>query len=144
MTVSRSSSGSVSCEGNVGIILAPLLCAAASAGSLKSEYRTIEDKLEHASLAWRPGPHRPGLRVCPVPLPGNATSAWTLIASVHGNREMPAFYDMWLVVHDAHLPAKGTAHRAVIEREGEKPADAAALNPQLALYWLCSGTWHGK
>ena len=55
------------------------------------------------------------------------------VTSVHGNREMPSYYDCWLVAHDAHLPAKGTAHRVVAEREGEKLQDAPAINVPLTL-----------
>ena len=50
------------------------------------------------------------------------------LSSVHGNRELPASYDAWLVVEDTFLPAKGTAHRPVPEKDADKPVAPAVTN----------------
>ena len=64
-----------------------------SGASLKKDDRLTEDKLNAFNLEC-----------------GLVHIAMHL-SSVHGSRELPAYYDAWLVVEDSYLPIKGTTHR---------------------------------
>ena len=45
------------------------------------------------------------------------------LSSLHRNSDRPAFYSGWICVSDCCLPLKGTAHRAVKDKDALKPAE---------------------
>ena len=56
--------------------------------------RKVEDKLEKLSLALR------------------EYNVHVDLSEVHGNRDMPGFFRLWLAINDSTLPLKGNGHRA--------------------------------
>ncbi|CAJ1440263.1 unnamed protein product [Effrenium voratum] len=81
--------------GGIAVILPPLLSGSTSGGSLRQDWRRIEDKMAAKKVELR---------------------QFTLnldLSELHRNRELPAAYLCFLGVQDHALPMKGTAHRAV-------------------------------
>ncbi|CAJ1431217.1 unnamed protein product [Effrenium voratum] len=81
--------------GGIAVILPPLLSGSTSGGSLRQDWRRIEDKMAANKVELR---------------------QFTLnldLSELHRNRELPAAYLCFLGVQDHALPMKGTAHRAV-------------------------------
>lgn len=90
------------------MVLPPLLFGSAAGGSLRSDWRKIEDKLVNCNIEVR-------------------KFALNLdVGEVHKNREFPAAYWCWLGVLDSTLPNKGTAHRAL--RGSPNPDGPTAVN----------------
>lgn len=89
--------------GSVAIILPPLLYGSTAGGSLRSDWRKIEDKL---------------VNNCRVELRNFVVNL--NMQDIHKNRELPAAFLCWIGVPDSTLPNKGTAHRA-LRSGGEAP-----------------------
>lgn len=92
-------------SGSVAIILPPLLYGSTAGGSLRSDWRKIEDKL---------------VNNCRIELRNFVVNLD--MQDIHKNRELPAAYLCWIGVPDSTLPNKGTAHRAL--RSGGDPPPA--------------------
>ena len=91
------------CGGSAAVILPPLLHGSAAGGTLRNEWRRIEDKLQNVSIESR-------------------TVVINLdTAEVHANRVFPMAYVAWVCVGDHTLPNKGTAHRALRGRDADPP-----------------------
>lgn len=101
-------------KGSVAVVLPPLLCGSTGGGSLRADWRKLEDKLLNHKVELRP--------FC---LNLNTTH-------IHQNRDLPSAYVSFLGVADSTLPNKGTAHRAVRGR-----ADAADVAPAQVNTCLC-------
>ena len=85
------------------MVLPPLLHGSAAGGTLRNEWRRIEDKLQNVSIESR-------------------TVVINLDTSdVHANRVFPMAYVAWVCVGDHTLPNKGTAHRALRGRDVDPP-----------------------
>ncbi|CAK9073826.1 unnamed protein product [Durusdinium trenchii] len=80
---------------SVLVLIPPLLVGSESGGSLRGDFRKIENKLLACKIELR--------TVC-INLN---------LQEIHGNREMPGAFPVWLGVPDSALPLKGTAHRSV-------------------------------
>ena len=77
------------------MVLPPLLFGSSAGGSLRLDWRKIEDKLVACNIELR-------------------NFALNLdVGEIHKNRKFPACYFCWLGVLDSTLPNKGTAHRAL-------------------------------
>ncbi|CAK9079028.1 unnamed protein product [Durusdinium trenchii] len=77
------------------VLIPPLLVGSDAAGSLRKDWRKLEDKLLAVKVELRP---------------------WTLNLNqddLHKNRELPSAFVCFLGVPDSSLPTKGTAHRSV-------------------------------
>ena len=80
----------------MAVILPPLLSGSTGGGSLRSDWRKLEDKFTAN---------------CKVELRQFVVNLD--VEEVHKNRELPSAYICWLGVPDTTLPKKGTAHRAL-------------------------------
>ena len=94
------------------MVLPPLLFGSTAGGSLRADWRKIEDKLANNC--------RIEIRNFVVNLD---------MGEVHKNREFPGAYLCWLCVADSTLPNKGTAHRALRGKDVDPPP--AQINQQL-------------
>ncbi|CAJ1354535.1 unnamed protein product [Effrenium voratum] len=92
--------------GSAALIVAPLLAGASAGGSLRRDYRNIEDKVVQ---------HRMELRDLRLGLD---------MGGLHGNTDRPGYFQAWLAVPDAFLPLKGTGHR--VSRADDKEQLKAA------------------
>eukprot|EP00435_Cladocopium_sp_Y103_P004363 s5416_g1.t1 len=105
---------------SAAVILPPLLFGSASGGSLRNDWRRIEDKLVTN--------HKIELRTFVINLD---------LSEIHGNRECPMAFVAWLAVPDSTLPNKGTAHRALRGKDVEPPP--AQVNALLRLSGCIGG-----
>lgn len=88
------------------MVLPPLLTGAASGGSLRNDWRRLEDKLAIN---------------CRVEIRQFVTNLD--LSDVHKSRELPSAYVCWLGVPDSTLPHKGTAHRALRGKDADPPPE---------------------
>ena len=98
------------------MVVPPLLTGAASGGSLRNDWRRLEDKLAIN---------------CRVELRPFATNLD--MGDVHKSREFPSAYWCWLGVADSTLPHKGTAHRALRGKDTDPPP--TSVNAFLFSIW---------
>ena len=87
-------------EGSVGLVIAPLLISSAGGGSLRKDWRDIEDKLGNLGVALRDA------RLC------------VDTSQLHRNADRPIYYHLWIAITDCSLGPKGTGHRRVRGEEG--------------------------
>ncbi|CAK9038785.1 Sodium/hydrogen exchanger 3, partial [Durusdinium trenchii] len=80
---------------SVLVLIPPLLVGSDSAGTLRKDYRRLEDKL---------GNHKVELRSFTLNLN---------VDDLHKNRDLPSAYPAYIGVMDSTLPLRGTAHRVV-------------------------------
>lgn len=91
-------------SGSCALILPPLLYGSSAGGSLRGDWRKIEDKLSQN---------------CRIEI--RNVSVNLNMSEVHKNRECPSAYWAWIAVCDHTLPNKGTAHRALRAKDTEPP-----------------------
>lgn len=89
-------------SGSAAVVIPPLLTGSTAGGSLRNDWRKLEDKLAVNCKVE--------LRTFVVNLD---------VEEVHKNREFPSAYVCWIGVPDTTLPNKGTAHRALRGKDAE-------------------------
>eukprot|EP00435_Cladocopium_sp_Y103_P029455 s2934_g7.t1 len=94
---------------SAAVVLPPLLFGSTAGGSLRADWRKIEDKL---------------VNNCRIEIRNFVVNLD--MGEVHKNREFPGAYLCWLCVADSTLPNKGTAHRALRGKDAE-PAPAQEI-----------------
>lgn len=114
MCLLRGSNGST-CQGSAAVIIPPLLFGSTAGGSLRTEWRKLEDKLSM---------HRVEVRPFVINLD---------CSSLHGNRECPMAYIAWVGVADSTLGSKGTAHRALRGKDAEPTPPRVNSFPDVSL-----------
>lgn len=89
-------------SGSAAVVIPPLLTGSTAGGSLRNDWRKLEDKLAVNCKVE--------LRTFVVNLD---------VEEVHKNREFPSAYVCWIGVPDTTLPNKGTAYRALRGKDAE-------------------------